>query len=752
MTGNFFPDWAILAISLFNTFLLLWLGLTVFLNAEERVWGIWLATGGLLLGAIFFISHSAILGHGISPITPGLNFWWQIGWIPVSALPLVWYVVMLWYSGFWERRTGTDPAGTRLYKRHKAWFYLATLTGLMLIGFLIFANPLPSFSQLAASDFVTGFSIGGIPLLILAYPVYTLLCTGLALDVLRRPEPSGRLMGDLARTRARRWLISASLILLLVSLLVGWVMVWIVRRVQPDILSFETVEVVSRFDFVIETLIAIAVLLLGQAVVTYEVFTGKTLPRRGLSQYWRRAVMLAAGYSLILAWSLTLQLRPIYSLLISMVLMVVFYALLAWRAYAERERFIQNLRPFVAHQGLFEGILKGEKNHPYAGVEDVFEPFHALCADILETRQACLVPLGELAPLSGAPLNYPKGSGFSLTSLREVISLLASPAEIGIPMAPDQDDGMVFAVSLWNARGLIGVLLLGEKLSGSLYTQEEIEIARAVGEHLMDTKASMEMARRLISLQRQRLVQSQILDQKTRRVLHDEILPRVHTSLLNLTARQNEQGERNDLEIISQLEEIHRQLADLLRTAPSMTIQALNQFGLIGALRRTIEVDLHGSFDEVAWDVQPEGERQLAGIPMLVAEVLFFAAREVVRNAARHGRQKGDGTWLCLSIGLKYQDGLVITIEDNGLGFPSGEQALFAEGKSSNWIGEEDNPGSTDSLSSRQSPADGGSGQGLALHSTMMAVIGGLLMVESAPGQYTRVTLELPETAWQRWE
>ena len=90
MTGIFALDWAVLAISLFNTILLLWLGLTVFLNAEARGWGIWLAAGGLLLGAFFFISHSVILGHGIQSVTPGLNFWWQTGWIPVAALPLAW--------------------------------------------------------------------------------------------------------------------------------------------------------------------------------------------------------------------------------------------------------------------------------------------------------------------------------------------------------------------------------------------------------------------------------------------------------------------------------------------------------------------------------------------------------------------------------------------------------------------------------------------------------------------------------------
>lgn len=56
MTGIFFLDWAVLAVSLFNTILLLWLGLTVLLNAEGRVWGICLAAGGLLLGAIFLLA------------------------------------------------------------------------------------------------------------------------------------------------------------------------------------------------------------------------------------------------------------------------------------------------------------------------------------------------------------------------------------------------------------------------------------------------------------------------------------------------------------------------------------------------------------------------------------------------------------------------------------------------------------------------------------------------------------------------
>ena len=738
MTGNTLLDWAALSVSLFNTILLLWLGLTVLLNAEARVWGIWAAAGGLLLGAVFFISHSAILGHGISSDTPGLNFWWRTGWIPVATLPFAWYAVMLWYSGYWRSGEESRPGGSRLRRRHRPWLAFTLLAGLAWAGYLLFYSPLPDFSTLLTGQLVASPSVGGIPLPALWYLIYTLLCIGLSLDALLRPEPSGRLMGDVARARARGWFISVSLILLAVGLLVGWVMVWFLGGSPQESGLIETLETVLWFDLVIETLIAASVALLGQAVVTYEVFTGRSLPRRGLATYWRRALVLGAGFSLLLAGSMTLQLRPIYSVLLSMLVMVVFYVLLGWRAYAERERIMQNLRPFVAHQRLFKDILEGGETPRAAGLEDVYEPFQALCADILETRQACLAPLGALASLSGEALVYPKSSGIKAPDLSGILPRLRSPGELGAALDARRPDDMVFAVSLWNEGGLIGVLLLGEKQSGGLYTQEEIEIARAVGERLIDTKASIEMARRLVSLQRQRLAQSQILDQQTRRVLHDEILPLVHTSLLTLDGRAREPDERTAA-LIAQLEEIHRQLSNLLHATSSTLAVDVRKLGFLGALKRTVEADLQGAFDEVDWEVQPEGERAAAVIPPLIAEVLFFAAREAVRNAARHGRRDRPEARLCLSIGLKHHNGLVVSVEDNGSGMAGSERQTPADGSTAVEGGE-------------ARPLSGGSGQGLALHSTMMAVVGGSLSVESAPGQYTRVVVELPDSAWKNWE
>jgi uncharacterized membrane protein len=401
MTGDFLLDWAAMAVSLFNTVMLLWLGLTILLNAERRAWGIWLAGGGGLVGAAFFISHSAILGQGFTYVSQGMDFWWHVGWGPVVASPFAWYVVMLWYNGFWDDRQ------TLLHRRQRPWLFVTVLLAVGLVALLVFANPLPSFSQIAQLNLSATLEVGGIPLLILVYPFYIVLCISLSLDALRRPGPSGRMMGDLARRRAHPWLMAAAVTLLLASLLVGWVMLRIVLNARQRSAYGVTTDMaftVAWFDLIIAFLIALAVSLLGRAIVSYEVFTGKTLPRHGFYRHWRSAVILAAGYGVVVGWSLTLQLRPIYSLLLTTVLMTVFYALFNWRSYAERERAMDRLRPFVASQRLYDHLLTHSASSPQE--VDVTAPFRALCDDVLGARLAYLAALGPLAPLVGPPLVY----------------------------------------------------------------------------------------------------------------------------------------------------------------------------------------------------------------------------------------------------------------------------------------------------------------------------------------------------------
>jgi signal transduction histidine kinase len=705
MTSDFWINWAVMTVSLFNTLVLAWLGLTVLLNAERRGWGIWMAGGGLLLGAAFFVSHSAIVGQGIRTINAGMNFWWYVGWIPVLALPFAWHTVILWYAGFTRPQNFKNPET----RRQSLLFLLTAFMTVGLFGLFIFANPLPSYTQVALLDLEDTPSLAGIPILGLAYPLYSTLSIGFSLDILRRPSPTGRVMGELARRRARPWLIAAGLVLLVVSLLVAGVMLWILQNARQRTLYnlyYEMESVIALFDLVIATLIGVVTLLVGQAITSYEIFTGKSLPRRGLQRQWYNMLLLATGYSMIVSWALIYQLKPVYSLLLSALLLVGFYALYSWRSYVERERYIEDLRPFVASQRLYESLLTETNASPFVETQPLFQ---TLCSQVLGARVAYLAALGPLSPLVGPPLAYPPDSNSEqLPALNEITAQFDSPQTMCVPIDPAHYNGALWAIPLWSERGLIGAFLLGEKRDGSLYTQEEIEIARASGERLIDTQASAEMAQRLMGLQRQRLMESQLLDRRTRRVLHDEVLPLLHTSMLSLSA--SDPG----AEVLTALADAHRQISNLLRDLPPTAAPKVTQLGLIQALQKMLNEELGSAFDSVRWEIHPEARERANEVPLLAAEVLFYASREALRNAARYARQPDRP--LQIEIRLSWHNGLEIVIEDNGPGL------------------------------SASRPARSGSGQGLALHSTLMAVVGGSLTTESVPGSYTRICLILPQT------
>ena len=161
-------------------------------------------------------------------------------------------------------------------------------------------------------------------------------------------------------------------------------------------------------------------------------------------------------------------------------------------------------------------------------------------------------------------------------------------------------------------------------------------------------------------------------------------------------------------------------LSDELRTIVHHETARLAQ-----ALRRAVEDEFPDAFSSVEWSLSPEAVAQMAALPALPAEVLFHAAREAVRNAAKHGgglsseRPSSDAQGqtadalrpLNLRLSASLDKGLCITVQDDGVGFDT---------------------------------AAAPRGRGIALHSTMLAIIGGELRVESAPGVGTRVRLGVP--------
>jgi signal transduction histidine kinase len=756
--------WAARALTFFNVLVLLWLGLTVLLNAEPRRLGAWLTGGGLVLGGLCSIARASAQAAlplaalaPIAPIAPAapLDPWWRASWLPFAGASYLWSVVLTWYAGRLR-----SPA---------EWRSLAGLSVLGLGVLLLLVEsrlpeivpapavaPLPFPGWLGALDTVPGEA----HVALAAYLTFALLCVGQGLHALYYPRSRDRFMGELAWRRARPWLAATSLVTLGLSLVVGLAVTGVgvsgLPAASPGVL-----------DLAGAALLAAQVVLLGQAIVSYEVFTGKTLPRRGLARYWRNALILAAGFGGLMAVSLGLPLDQSYRLLLALVVVAVFYALLSWRSFVERERSLDQLRPFVASERLVDHLLTPPATGPATAPKGhlvtrlrpprpplpsvgAAEPFRALCQGLLGARVGYLCPLGPLASLAGPPLAGPEDRTPPADDLlAALVARTSATRQLCLPVDPARHGGAVWAVPLRGERGLIGLLLLGEKRDGSLYAEEEIEIAQAAGERLIDARAAGELARRLLLLQRRRLAEDQLLDGRVRRALHDDVLPLLHTALLMLDGSQRRAagaspdappegsarspdaaappGPGADRQVSGLLADAHRQIAALLAELPPALGPDIARLGLIGALRRVAE-DLGSDLDDVAWQVDPAAERASAELSPLAAEILFGAAREAIRNAARHGRvgDRSRPLHLRISVALDADDprrdgpshdgrrgDLTVRVEDDGVGLNGG----------------------TDTR---------GSGQGLILHATLLAVLGGALAAEPAPGHGTRVTLRLP--------
>jgi signal transduction histidine kinase len=136
-----------------------------------------------------------------------------------------------------------------------------------------------------------------------------------------------------------------------------------------------------------------------------------------------------------------------------------------------------------------------------------------------------------------------------------------------------------------------------------------------------------------------------------------------------------------------------------------------------------VSQEFKNAFDSVEWCVDNSAEKQSQSVSSLAAEVTFYAAREALRNAARYGRGADAARALHMRLVVEADSELRIAIEDDGVGMARHE------------------------YSDRATHNAGGSGQGLILHSTMMAVAGGQLSTESLAPHGTRVVLTLPLNA-----
>src|SRR5512139_1114090 len=490
------------AVSLFNTVLLLWLGLTVLLTGDRRKEATIAGGVGLLLGALFFMGHTLLIAHTVDFFGGGVNIVWRVMWFVLVVAPYFWGLAIFYYSG--------DPATGRWVRR----ILTAAMFFMVLSLFLIF--PLPTFLEFVLAPALA-------PVIAWLYVPYLFLCFVLPLMALRRPPTRDALWRDPFR-RARPWLIAAAMMLTLAMVAFAYTAYAIVPRAIPVYtMSGNELRELYFSDEVVAGFIGLAIIFLGRAVLSNSVLTERVQAGPGIFARWRNVVGVAIIGSLFVALLYNLEIRPIYSVLLTVILAVMAYALFNWRQYVEHEEFMQRLNPFVTSLHLHERLLTNDADNE----QESRELFTALCRDALRTEYACLLfdgSIGGRHDRQRIDYQWP----------REREALIQTP--LGNAIAWSRLDVDHWAYPLSDSRGAIGRLILGPKLNGNEYDRQELQVASTCAERILDALAGEQLARVAVSLLRQRIAQVQVMSAQHKRILHDEVLPQIHLALLKVEA------------------------------------------------------------------------------------------------------------------------------------------------------------------------------------------------------------------------
>jgi hypothetical protein len=158
-----------------------------------------------------------------------------------------------------------------------------------------------------------------------------------------------------------------------------------------------------------------------------------------------------------------LDIRPIYSVLLTVILAVMAYALFNWRQYVEHEEFMRRLNPFVTSLHLHERLLTNDTDSE----QESRELFTALCRDALRTIMPALLFEGfdrraARTPAHRLPLAAEQDT-LQCASLMQSIGRGSTSITGRIPFGFTRRDRTVDP---------------GSRLDGSEYNVQELQVAR----------------------------------------------------------------------------------------------------------------------------------------------------------------------------------------------------------------------------------------------------------------------------------
>ncbi|GAC1618028.1 MAG: hypothetical protein NVS4B11_07740 [Ktedonobacteraceae bacterium] len=764
----------VLALSIFNLIAFLWLAFTVWLNGNRGRLIVRVGVVGLGLSALFFFLHALLISGPLSQaaglVTP--DFLWHLIWLPALGVPYIWFVIGLHYAALINQ-------GWR--RRRPALLLFSGLLGCSVFVLLILNQSIFTFlgtiRLLAYGDVPEPENIGILSPLVLLPILFLCYVTFCAIGPWFTPTRVGRLLRVLQHARmknerslrqrladafwddhvqvdlleepvlswhlARPGLLVAALLMVGLTTCLGilgvWSMIaWLQHGGNVDIVIPANISTFPLnliiLDIIATGFVALIILLLGYSIVRHGILIERPLARRGFFEQWRGIVIVATTISMFIAFFVALTHSNLGGLLLITSLATAAYALFTWSSYTAHDRYISMLGPFLRSANL-RHWLQTDVEKTEQSMEDLF--FH-LCHDVLEVQCARLVVLTGSVKRSFTyrwPLFDSRDEDSEALVLAKAISqmhtlkndamLLTKHTPTRMRMTLQGQSIICWVLPIYDELGVVATFYLGPRQDASLFTEEDMDLAQACGQRILDTLRDHEAMQAVAGLLRRRIVDVKLLDAQHRRVLHDEILPQMHLALLRLeTLRytlnseqatdKTQQKEALD-DTVRTISDAHRRLAAMMRANTPSAPHRLERDGMLHAIRTMLKQDFQQAFDEVEWAISEESMSRIDEIvPPTIAELIFAAVQEALRNAARHGRGSDVHRRLRLSIKASYSCHLEITIVDDGVGIISATSSTT------------------------------GTGGGLLTHSALLAIAGGSLVVKSTLGGGVTVRIFLP--------
>ncbi len=768
----------VLALSIFNLIAFLWLAFTVWLNGNRSRLIARVGVVGLGLSALFFFLHALLIAGSLAQTT-GLvtaDILWRFIWLPALGVPYIWLVIGLHYAALinqgWRRRRPMLLIGS-------------ALLGCSVLGLLASNQATFTFAGtirlLAYSDVPEPESLSVMSPLVLLPILFLCYVAFCAIGPWFTPTRVGRLVRVLwqARTKnsrplrqqlaaafwddpiqvdlleepvlswhlARPGLLVAALLMLGLTVCLGllgvWAMInWVQHGGNSEIAVPTTISVLPLhllvLDIVATGFVSLIILLLGYSIVRHGILIERPLARRGFFEQWRGIVIVATTIAIFIALLVVLTQSNLGGLLLITSLATGAYALFTWSSYTAHDRYISMLGPFLRSANL-RPWLQTDVEKTEHSMEDLF--FH-LCSDVLEVQCARLVVLtGSVQrnftyrwPLVGTydeTTNALFAEKLALTKdiPKHNTALLTKYTPVRVRMTLQGQPILCWVLPIYDELGVVATFYLGPRHDGSLFTEEDMDLAHACGQRILDTLRDHEAMQAVADLLRRRIVDVKLLDAQHRRVLHDEILPQMHLALLRLETvryalqsgvepvsdKRNVPAREALDDAVQTISDAHRRLAAMMRANTPSAPHRLERDGMLHAVRTMLKQDFKQAFDEVEWAISEETMSQIDEVvPPAISELIFAAVQEALRNAARHGRGADVHRSLRLTLKASYCQSIELCIIDDGVGMHAS-------------IG----------------PTTG-TGGGLLTHSALLAIAGGSLVVKSTPNGGVTIRIFLP--------